>query len=185
MWRASTESCAASFWTANCSPAWPRRTDHGDALLVLALVLGRSFAPPCGVEHRAIQPLTCVGPQPANRPPPRTQGAPRSQPNSTAPLQARRPSILSVPAQTPSGPSCVGQEFRLTCLVKGQYTGSAGWSSPVARWAHNPKVVGSNPTPATKESITYKLILIDLSSRFTPTDFPSQNLGFRRSPVQA
>ena len=26
----------------------------------------------------------------------------------------------------------------------------AGWSSPVARWAHNPKVVGSNPTPATK-----------------------------------
>ena len=27
---------------------------------------------------------------------------------------------------------------------------SAGWSSPVARRAHNPKVVGSNPAPATK-----------------------------------
>ena len=27
----------------------------------------------------------------------------------------------------------------------------AGWSSPVARWAHNPKVAGSNPAPATKE----------------------------------
>ena len=26
----------------------------------------------------------------------------------------------------------------------------AGWSSSVARRAHNPKVVGSNPTPATK-----------------------------------
>ena len=26
----------------------------------------------------------------------------------------------------------------------------AGWSSPVARWAHNPKVRGSNPLPATK-----------------------------------
>ena len=25
----------------------------------------------------------------------------------------------------------------------------AGWSSPVARWAHNPKVAGSNPVPAT------------------------------------
>ena len=25
----------------------------------------------------------------------------------------------------------------------------AGWSSQVAHWAHNPKVVGSNPTPAT------------------------------------
>ena len=27
----------------------------------------------------------------------------------------------------------------------------AGWSSLVARRAHNPKVVGSNPAPATKE----------------------------------
>ena len=26
----------------------------------------------------------------------------------------------------------------------------AGWSSSVARWAHNPKVEGSNPSPATK-----------------------------------
>ena len=29
-------------------------------------------------------------------------------------------------------------------------TNIAGWSSLVARWAHNPKVVGSNPAPATK-----------------------------------
>ena len=28
----------------------------------------------------------------------------------------------------------------------------AGWSSQVARRAHNPKVVGSNPAPATKSS---------------------------------
>ena len=27
----------------------------------------------------------------------------------------------------------------------------AGWSREVARWAHNPKVVGSNPAPATKQ----------------------------------
>ena len=26
----------------------------------------------------------------------------------------------------------------------------AGWSSLVARWAHNPKAGGSNPPPATK-----------------------------------
>ena len=32
----------------------------------------------------------------------------------------------------------------------------AGWSSPVARQAHNLKVVGSNPTPATKPIITQK-----------------------------
>ncbi len=30
------------------------------------------------------------------------------------------------------------------------YDGDAGWSSPVARRAHNPKVGGSNPPPATK-----------------------------------
>src|SRR5919109_426557 len=31
------------------------------------------------------------------------------------------------------------------------YTGltDAGWSSSVARWAHNPEVAGSNPVPAT------------------------------------
>ena len=41
-------------------------------------------------------------------------------------------------------------------MVRCLYSGSlfvrsvAGWSSPVARWAHNPKVGGSNPPPATK-----------------------------------
>ncbi len=29
----------------------------------------------------------------------------------------------------------------------------AGWSSSVARWAHNPKVAGSNPAPATNNQI--------------------------------
>src|SRR5690606_9516425 len=28
----------------------------------------------------------------------------------------------------------------------------AGWSSSVARWAHNPEVAGSNPAPATREN---------------------------------
>ena len=32
---------------------------------------------------------------------------------------------------------------------KKQKTNIAGWSSSVARRAHNPKVVGSNPAPAT------------------------------------
>jgi hypothetical protein len=32
---------------------------------------------------------------------------------------------------------------------RGCYDRSAGWSSLVARWAHNPKVGGSNPPPAT------------------------------------
>ena len=29
----------------------------------------------------------------------------------------------------------------------------AGWSSPVARRAHNPEVAGSNPVPATKQEV--------------------------------
>lgn len=33
--------------------------------------------------------------------------------------------------------------------------GDAGWSSPVARQAHNLKVAGSNPAPATKSSTTH------------------------------
>ena len=33
------------------------------------------------------------------------------------------------------------------------YTTNAGWSSLVARWAHNPKVAGSNPAPATNPHI--------------------------------
>ena len=30
------------------------------------------------------------------------------------------------------------------------YSPVAGWSSSVARWAHNPEVAGSNPVPATR-----------------------------------
>ena len=36
-------------------------------------------------------------------------------------------------------------------LFNKRITHDAGWSSLVARRAHNPKVVGSNPTPATND----------------------------------
>ncbi len=39
----------------------------------------------------------------------------------------------------------------------------AGWSSPVARRAHNPKVVGSNPAPATNDKPLNKAICAKLS----------------------
>ncbi len=38
--------------------------------------------------------------------------------------------------------------WRVAMLALGFLSGDAGWSSPVARWAHNPKVAGSNPAPA-------------------------------------
>jgi hypothetical protein len=46
------------------------------------------------------------------------------------------------------------------------YTWTAGWSSPVARWAHNPKVVGSNPTPATKNLQILNGFRMKLGGRF-------------------
>ena len=55
--------------------------------------------------------------------------------------------------------------LRLPCLIFSRVfffkdaRFGAGWSSPVARQAHNLKVVGSNPTPATKnanKSVLYK-----------------------------
>jgi hypothetical protein len=42
----------------------------------------------------------------------------------------------------------------------GCYDSYAGWSSLVARWAHNPKVGGSNPPPAT-----------NLFSQLPPSDY--------------
>jgi hypothetical protein len=44
-----------------------------------------------------------------------------------------------------------------------RYHDFAGWSSLVARRAHNPEVVGSNPTPATK------LLLSKISSAWPAT----------------
>ena len=40
----------------------------------------------------------------------------------------------------------------------------AGWSSLVARRAHNPKVVGSNPAPATNIINTLKGVFLFLRS---------------------
>ncbi len=45
----------------------------------------------------------------------------------------------------------------MTTLVKQLLTKAiAGWSSLVARRAHNPKVVGSNPAPATMKALGQK-----------------------------
>src|SRR5438034_6119236 len=46
-----------------------------------------------------------------------------------------------------AGSSPVSRSRKMGRWADGQYT-VAGWSSLVARRAHNPEVVGSNPTPA-------------------------------------
>ena len=49
---------------------------------------------------------------------------------------------------------------------------AAGWSSPVARQAHNLKAAGSNPAPATKTKYTFFVYnFIMLIVAFVLTDF--------------
>ena len=48
---------------------------------------------------------------------------------------------------------------RVDLLFMNLYYRNAGWSSLVARWAHNPKVGGSNPPPATKGIIRLRAIV--------------------------
>ncbi len=57
---------------------------------------------------------------------------------------------------------CGGDEDskrRLLCFLWWQYNSDAGWSSSVARRAHNPKVVGSNPAPATNYLCPWQAML--------------------------
>jgi hypothetical protein len=49
-------------------------------------------------------------------------------------------------------------EEKFDACSGGCYHHNAGWSSLVARWAHNPKVGGSNPPPATNEIIRLRAI---------------------------
>ncbi len=42
--------------------------------------------------------------------------------------------------------------------ARNSYT--AGWSSPVARRAHNPKVAGPNPAPATTKTKGFKVLIL-------------------------
>ena len=72
---------------------------------------------------------------------------------------ARRPCKCSgcvpgrlAPCRPRAVPSRVRPERDGASFTRSQPSDDAGWSSPVARQAHNLKVVGSNPTPATKKT---------------------------------
>ena len=70
-------------------------------------------------------------------------------PSRTRPLSPAAPMVLrlkSWESRSPPDPSTN------PILVPLHNPNTAGWSSPVARQAHNLKVVGSNPTPATRIS---------------------------------
>ena len=61
----------------------------------------------------------------------------------------------------------------------GCYHHNAGWSSLVARWAHNPKVGGSNPPPATKSTVWFQWVEpISNWLGDSKPNFPALILGF-------
>src|SRR5690349_21050791 len=83
-------------------------------------------------------------------------------PNSTAASAASEALATLPPSARPSqahsfqllsAQYCASQFAQnLTLRQRFAYHRSAGWSSLVARWAHNPKVEGSNPSPATNRN---------------------------------
>ena len=57
----------------------------------------------------------------------------------------------------------------------------AGWSSLVARRAHNPKVAGSSPAPATtQDGLVFLLVRFLLESSLPPVnEWINLNIGFK------
>lgn len=55
----------------------------------------------------------------------------------------------------------------MCCSCAYDCASDAGWSSSVARWAHNPEVVGSNPAPATNEVTEFCACYLILSECVT------------------
>ena len=75
-----------------------------------------------------------------------------SIPFRTRPLSTVAPMVLRLKAwESRSLPNL--KKIPFVCLLYFRLPIDAGWSSLVARQAHNLKVVGSNPTPATKTMI--------------------------------
>ncbi len=68
-------------------------------------------------------------------------------PNSLGPIPKLSPNPAAAPRPPYPGPPPGPRRLAST---------PAGWSSPVARQAHNLKVVGSNPTPATKSPLRHQ-----------------------------
>src|SRR6218665_3886248 len=64
-----------------------------------------------------------------------------------------------------------------------QKPGNAGWSSPVARQAHNLKAAGSNPAPATKSYAIPKKPPRGAFLRFKPPNTPQQLADARHQEV--
>ena len=119
---------------ASTRPSWVRPAQQLAGEPDAAVVDLHGLGVACEEAHHRIpaHPADCRS---AERPGP--EGARASR----APRGRAVPPLTPVPAATPGG-----RTPPRPCTVA---TTDAGWSSSVARWAHNPEVTGSNPVPAT------------------------------------
>src|SRR6516164_1646558 len=99
--------------------------------------------------------------------------------SSTTPPPAR--SSCCCPAAIPIPPLALTIGAVLVSFPAQHAHHDAGWSSPVARWAHNPKVAGSNPAPATNLPL---LNLVVLASGGCCLPAVSPNMEHRRGIEQ-
>ena len=85
--------------------------------------------------------------RPRRRQPPRQPSERTALRRQARQLRPRRPPRCR--GTTRVGSAHVGLATGTTGRALTVYESDAGWSSSVARWAHNPEVTGSNPVPAT------------------------------------
>ena len=114
-------------------------------------------------------------------------------PSRTRPLSAVAPMVLRLKTwESRSPPNLTRRNLSLydsktvpTQISAPGYT-VAGWSSPVARQAHNLKVTGSNPVPATKLSSKIKDLNVE---RFACVSLCAKHLNatstFDESPLKS
>ena len=92
-------------------------------------------------------------------------------PSRTRPLRAVTPMVLRLKTWESRSPPNLKRDTSLINDDKipdrnAKPSGTdAGWSSPVARQAHNLKAAGSNPAPATKKLQYIRYLEPDLNSR--------------------
>src|SRR5687768_15840496 len=109
-------------------------------------VLGRPGGPgkghkPDPIPNSAVKPLSAHGTKP----------------------QGLGESVAARPAKHRKAPQCESRRGRPPHTRPNPSFDSAGWSSPVARQAHNLKVAGSNPAPAT--TFTEQAVLSSRAAR--------------------
>ena len=103
-------------------------------------------------------------------------------PSRTRPLSAVAPMVLRLKTwESRSPPVLVRSDTLIRYQLKIRTV--AGWSSPVARQAHNLKVTGSNPVPATKikyRSLTNRQLISVSAYSFMTNPYDLQRSNFVR-----